>query len=511
MSFKPSSIAIRMNVLMFLSLFLSTMSVVVCALVKQSCREFKRYAYPRAPPHKRGRVRTYLFNGLERSQMRRFMYGVHVALHISVFLFFWAVSDFLYNVYQPIGNIARYCLLASLVVYTAFSISPLVFINSPYHTALTPPLRGCGVLILLTLRILLWFLPHFQRRPCSWLPYFKGIRFDRTHFLVEQANERAEKLDKDAMEWLLREDDLSDASMDTFLEALPGYIHSHVTNKQSLSEQRMLDYIIERIKEHFLTCATSRGLSEESCIARVSACVNSLRLVFKPTDSHPVGSDEDKKLRKNYIQGLVDDLNAQCNGEDSTVALRASCVRGLAFQGLLTNLTPPDVEGTPSRPFPDHLLPLYTFFCDVGNDDSKGQLVNNPSSTEAPNNRDKMWKAFLNDGPLANLTLLADAILSHGAFYPRGLPLCWRTLDALLKEFGIARMEVSEFALAQFNKVLDKAHEHHQSEHRGFHIMPLLEILDTAARGRHLSMVFLHHPEYYGRADVVFLQGAASE
>jgi len=89
--------------------------------------------------------------------------------------------------------------------------------------------------------------------------------------------------------------------------------------------------------------------------------------------------------------------------------------------------------------------------------------------------------------------------------------LCWRTLDALLKGFGIARMEVSEFALAQFNKVLDKAHEHHQSEHRGFHIMPLLEILDTAARGRHLSMVFLHHPEYYGRADVVFLQGAASE
>jgi len=497
-----------MNTLMFLSLFLSAMSVVVCALVKQWCHEFKRYAYPRGAPHERGRVRTYLFHGLERSQMRRFIEGVHVVLHISVFLFFGAVSDFLYNVYQPIGNFARYCLLASLVVYTAFSISPLIFINSPYHTALTPPIRGCGVLILLTFRKLLWFLPSpcFKKRR-SWLQSFEAIQFNRTQFLLKQADERAEKLDKVAMEWLLKEDDLSATSMDTFLEALPGYIHSHVTNEGRLPGQLTLDYVIGRIKKHFLTCVTSHGLSEEACIARVSSCVNSLRLVFKPTDSHRGDSDEpdkDKELRKTYIQGLVDVLNAQCNEEDSTVALRASCVRSLALQGLLTNLTPPDVEETPTRPFPDHLRPLYTFISDMGNNDSKQQLVNN-RSTEAPNNSDSiMWKAFLNDGPLANLTRLAHAILSHGAHHPQGLPLCWRTLDALLKEFGIARMDVSELALGQFNKVLDKAHEHHQVDHQGFRIKRLLETLEIVARGRHLSMVFLGHPEYYGRADVVF-------
>jgi hypothetical protein len=496
-----------MNIVMFLSLFFSTMSVVVCALVKQWCQEYKRYAYPRAPPHKRGRVRTYLFNGLEQFQMRRFIYGVQVALHISVFLFFWAVSDFLYNIYQPVGNVARYCLLTSLVVYAAFSISPLVFINSPYHTALTPPIRGAGVLILIAFRVLLGFLPFFQKRSSSfsWLPYFKGIRFDRTRFLVEQANERAENLDKDAMEWLLTEDYLSDTSMDKFLESLPGYIHSHFTNKERSSEQPNPSRIIKRIREHFLTCTTSHVLSEEACITRVSACVNSLRLIFKPADSRPVDSDTmGNELRKGHIQDLVNDLNARCDGKDQTVALRASCVRGLAFQGLLTHLTPPDVETTPTRPFPDHLLPLYTFFCGRGNNDSIEQQANSPSSTEARDRNERMWKAFLNDGPLVNLTFLADIILSHGAFHPQGLPLCWKTLDALLKEFGIARMDVSDIALAQFNKVLDKAHEYHQMEHRGFRIMPLLEILDTVARGRHLSMVFLHHPRYYGRADVVF-------
>jgi hypothetical protein len=38
----------------------------------------------------------------------------------------------------------------------------------------------------------------------------------------------------------------------------------------------------------------------------------------------------------------------------------------------------------------------------------------------------------------------------------------------------------------------------------GFRITPLLEILDTVARGRRLLMVFSGHPKYHSRADVVF-------
>ena len=508
-----------MNIAMFLSLFLCTMSVVVCALVKQWCQEYKRHAYPHAPPHKRGRVRTFLFNGLEKFQLRRFILGVHVALHISVFLFFWAVSDLLYNVYQPVGNVARYCLLTSLVVYAAISISPLIFINSPYHTALTLPIRGCGAPIFHALLKLLRFIPCFPERYSdpdrSWLRYFEGIRFNRTHYLLERANEseKAEVLDKDAMKWLLAENYLSDTSMDKFLESLPGYIHSHLTTS---TEQTTSSYIIERIREHVLTCTASYDLSDEACITRVSACVNSLWLIF--TDSSPVDSDT-MKLRREHIQGLVDDLNARCDGKDWTVTLRASCVRALVFQGLLMHFTPPDVpvtppdmpvtppdvpvRTTPTQPFPDYLRPLYTFLCCRGSDDSIGQQANSPSSTEArdPN---EMWKALLNDGPLVNLKLLADVILSQGAFHPQSLPLCWVTLDTLLKEFGIARMDISRIALAQFDEVLKKAHHYHQKDHRGFRIMPLLETLDTVDRGRHLSMVFQDHPKYYGRADVVF-------
>ncbi|KAH9984595.1 hypothetical protein BJV77DRAFT_167074 [Russula vinacea] len=109
----PPSIAVRINIVLFISFFLSIMSAVSCTLIQQWCNEYQTFAYPRAAPHESGRVRTYLFQGLHKFQMRRFMYGTHVLLHISVFLFFWALSDFFYTVDRHFGAVARYALVAS--------------------------------------------------------------------------------------------------------------------------------------------------------------------------------------------------------------------------------------------------------------------------------------------------------------------------------------------------------------------------------------------------------------
>jgi hypothetical protein len=430
------------------------------------------------------------------------MDGVHVLLHISIFLFFWALSYFLNNFSEPVGTVAHYCVITFLVVYTAFSISPLIFFSFPYHTALTPPLRGGIALIIFAIHNLWGFLPGSSRPLCSFLKYFRGIRFDREHFLVDQANSRAEQLDHDAMQWLFEEDDFSDDSMDTFLDALPGYIHSHLTENPRLVAQLTASYILQRIGEHFLTCATSYWLSDEACIARVSACVNSLQLIFRSGGKRPAGEDKEA-LQKAYTEDLISDLNVLCDGEDRKVALRASCVRGLTFQGFVSHLT------TPEHPFPDRLYPLYSFICHEDNRESTRQPGNGALSTETRNNQRshesrRKWEILLHDGPLVNLTLLAEAILSDEHVHPESLSLCWKALEALLKEFNVAKMKVSEPTLKRFNKVLEKAREHVQVDHRGFRVTQLVETLDTVARGQRLSMVFLGHPKYYGRADVVF-------
>ncbi|KAI0253390.1 hypothetical protein BJV78DRAFT_1109024, partial [Lactifluus subvellereus] len=126
--------AIRVNILMFLSLFFSVTSALVSTLIQQWAREYLHYSQPIAAPHKRGRVRAYLFQGLSHFQMRRLTYAVPVLLHLAVFLFFSALSEFLYLINVPVGGTARYCIVALLAVYTALSILPLIVKNAPYQT-----------------------------------------------------------------------------------------------------------------------------------------------------------------------------------------------------------------------------------------------------------------------------------------------------------------------------------------------------------------------------------------
>jgi hypothetical protein len=132
---------------MFLSLFFSVASALFSTLIQQWAREYLQYSQPSAAPHKRGRVRAYLFDGLTRFQMRRLTYGVPVLLHLSVFLFFYALSELLHSINVPVGTTARYCLVALLAVYLALSVLPLIVRNAPYQTALTTPLQACVSLI----------------------------------------------------------------------------------------------------------------------------------------------------------------------------------------------------------------------------------------------------------------------------------------------------------------------------------------------------------------------------
>jgi hypothetical protein len=493
-----------MNILMFLSLFFSLMSVLASVLIQQWCREYMKHAYPRAAPHRRGRVRTYLYQGLDQFQLRRFMYGVHVLLHISVFLFFWALTDFFYYVDATVGSVARSCLFGLGVVYTTLSVSPLITNNSPYHTALTPPLRSGGVILFYLYRFIWHSLRGGPIFPLTRREYFKGLRFDRTCFLLEAADDRATQLDQYAMKWLFTDDDFSDIDMDKFLEGLPGYIQSHLTDANHLPKVLTEEYILKRIREHFMTCATSLELSEEACMTRVLACVNSLQTIFKVCTGHSLTKEE---LQETYIHGIIDDLNRLCKVANSKVSLRASCVRSLAFQGLLTRLTESEGLLPPIHRLPTYLVPLYTFFSSGGGTpDTQTEESKNPprgaTSEQSPTADDtEMLHTVLHDGPLINLTLLAEAVVLHEV-YPSNLSLCWKTLDHLMKGLGFARTKVSNSAQARFDKVHLETRMRVHTE--GSRLAPLLEILDIVAQGQRLSVVFLCRQKYHCRTDLVF-------
>ena len=429
------------------------------------------------------------------------MYGTHVLLHISVFLFLWAISDFFYMVHSHLGDVSRYCLVASLVVYMGLSISPLISRNSPYNTPLTHPLGACAMRLVYGFRIVQWYL----RRKTGSPPDIKSTRFNRTRLILHEAMNRAAHLERYALEWLFTEDDFSDRDMDKFLEGLPGYMSSYHTEEDQL-DNIISNHILERIKEHFLTCTTSSDLSEEERIARVLCCIESIQLIFlKSHPQNPSDSNEEElKQHRSYIEAIIDYLQTLCDRgkKDPIVALRASCVRGLAFHSLLAQIAQSQTDSASDRPYPVSLIPLHTHFFQ-GDTEAEGAAQQPDASGQIREDND-MWTELLSDGPLINLTILAEAIHAGELAPPESLSLCWKTFDMLVMQLGIARTEVSINTLHRFNLVHDQTREYVRNKNQGFRISPLLDVLDAVARGRRLSLAFSNHPEYHGRADVIF-------
>lgn len=437
------------------------------------------------------------------------MYGTHVLLHLSLLLFFWAISDFFYTVNTWIGATSRYCLVSAVVGYLTLSVSPLIFTNSPYNTPLTPPLRASGMLLLYGFRIALWSLQRL-REPRKSLTltrrqHFRRLRFDRAHLYLLEANKRAGGLERYAMEWLFEKNDFSDTDMDVFLRALPGYMSSGHTDAAQLNEYLTADYILERISEHFLTCATSLELSEEASISRVLTCVKSLHIVsqhgMKP-DQPPSEADEKKLwLQKTYNKHLIDDLETLCVMEDPVVALRASCIRALAIQGVLTLLAQTEDGTTQNRPFSMPLIPLYEFL--FPNRKEPMRQLGDGYMPDAEEDK-KMWKDLLSDGPLLNLTMLTEVVHSRENAPQSSLSFCWKTFDIIVKQFDIALTRASNETRVQLTTVRNKTREQVQKKERGFRIVPLLDILDVVDRGQRLLVAFSNHPEYHSRPDIVF-------
>ena len=494
----PPSGALRTNIVLFLSFFLSMMSAVGCALVQQWCDEYMKFAYPRAAPHARGRVRTYLLRGLKDFHMLRFMSGIHALLHTSVFLFFWALSDFFYNVHPHFGTAARYALIGPVTIYILLSVHPLISINSPYNTPMSPLLRTACIILRIICRFPMWLPQWILRREfdLTGLPWYKGIHFDRAHLYSMEAGTQAKTLEPFAMEWLFTDNDFSDSDMDKFLESLPGYVSSNHTEKDQLDKYLTAEHITNRIKGHLITCATSVEVSDEESITRVFPCVKALLLIFEYSRKHSREQDKTLQSQQIYIQDIIDNFQTLCASEavDPTMALRASCIRSLAVHGLLSQIV--STACADKSHFPLSLIPLYDLF-----------FPNNKADTGEPEEK-VIWKAFLHDAPLANLTMLAKAVRKKEHAPPSSLSFCWKTFDILQTQFGTIHFDASSDNLTRAQGDFDYLHtnirKYVHGEEMGFRMTPLLETLDIVDRGRRLLMVFSSRPKYHSRATVVY-------
>ena len=371
---------------------------------------------------------------------------------------------------------------------------------------MTPPIRAAGIIIRIVIRSPLWVPRWIRGQPfdLTGLQYYEGLHFDRARLYAIESGKRAEKLEPYAMKWLFTDNDFSDSDMDKFLEGLPGYMSSNHTEKGQLDQYLTAEHIKSRIKEHFITCATSVELSDEASIARVSSCVKAVLLIFqysRKRKGDSLGSDKlnmELNLQRTYIQGLIDDFQTLYGMDDPTIAMRASCISALAVQGFLSQLAPPNSGTTDNSHFPASLIPIYNFLFPKDNTVAVQQHGDFPMPSAM-----EMWMSLLHDGPLSNLTRLSQAVLrEHDSL--SSLSFCWKTLNILLTQLRNVDSDDYTRTQGEFDSLHENTRKYIRNDERGFRVMTLLDILNNVARGRRLLRVFSGHPKYHSRVDIVF-------
>ncbi|KAH9011163.1 hypothetical protein EDB85DRAFT_2160251 [Lactarius pseudohatsudake] len=135
--FKPTASAVRVNVLWFLSLVLSLNCALSVTLMQQWARRYQELAQRRGAAHRRGRMRAYIFDGITKFEMAQAVATMPRLLHISVFLFFAGLVDFLFPIYATVAYATLGCISVFSLAYAILTVLPNIFLDCPYATPLS--------------------------------------------------------------------------------------------------------------------------------------------------------------------------------------------------------------------------------------------------------------------------------------------------------------------------------------------------------------------------------------
>ena len=215
--FKAKGSDVRINIFWFMSLIFSLTAVLAATLVQQWVRDymhvFQRYNHPL----KRARIRQFLYEGAETWYMPVVVEAVPALIHISLFLFFLGLADFLFNLNTSTATATTITIVLCAVLYLWSIIAPVHDPQSPYQS----PLSG-----------IFWLLFQLIRRRTHRDHSTGGERKristhmteGRVQLAMDESDER-KKRDARAIRWVI--DNLTeDSELEPFVLGIPGSLSS---------------------------------------------------------------------------------------------------------------------------------------------------------------------------------------------------------------------------------------------------------------------------------------------
>ncbi|KAI9467375.1 hypothetical protein BJY52DRAFT_66137 [Lactarius psammicola] len=326
--FKPTASAVRVNVLWFLSLAISLNCALSATLMQQWARQYCELTRRRGAPHKSGRIRAFIFDGFRKfGTLARAVTPITRLLHISVFLFFAGLVEFLFPIYTTVAYTTLGCIGMFALPYAVLTVLPNFYLNCPYGTPLssvTWRLSQFSALgILLAIRGIegqfhgplstLWHLTHRQVTgplgPTKWREMLDNQVAIHYRWLWDGLQKSVElgatgapsTVDAYALEWTLTALHQNE-EIEDFVESVPGFFDSRAVPDATsailplMSDQSTTDPILgSRLYDLLKTCIPGTSpLTEEKRRSRLRVCLRSLwfcgRAYNQPENSEPLPS-----------------------------------------------------------------------------------------------------------------------------------------------------------------------------------------------------------------------------
>jgi hypothetical protein len=277
--------------------------------MQQWARRYLRLAQRRGAPHKRARMRAYIFDGIEGFAMNWAIETMPTLLHLSVFLFFAGLVDFLFPINTTVAYFTLGCVTLFALAYAILTILPNIRLNCPYRTPLseiTWYLSQFSVLgIFLAIRgiegrfhgilLTLWRWTHQQVSgalgPTKWREMLDNRVEKHRRWLSDGLGKCVELsatgappiVDTHALGWTLTALD-EDKEIEDFAARVPGFFDSLVVQDATsailplMSDQPTTDPILgSRLFDLLKTCIPGTSpLTEEKRKRRLRVCLKSL-------------------------------------------------------------------------------------------------------------------------------------------------------------------------------------------------------------------------------------------
>src|SRR6267142_3473849 len=353
-SFSHSATFVWVISMWMISLILSLSSALFATLLQQWARRYVQMPQIPGPPKDRACVRSFLFFGTRKYQMRISIETVPALLHISVFFFFAGVVILFYDINKTVAHIVSLFVGIVALAYFALTFLPYFRHDCLYHTPMSN---------------ILWYIAHtslFSAAIC--LHRFLGrlhsslvgandgiVTSDIQRFLVRSLetlggviNKHKQRLKDgfgDTIVQGLKE--LSDTNV--YLEALTWWLQLPSMDEESKTQEVLtciprdtVDQLMRHAKgrrvflEHLLTLLESCepgslaiGLAENERKIRLLMCLRTIHTITLDSDFN----DDDGFIRRHFAE--VSRMQAMWAHSDTEIRITSRSICALLARYLL--------------------------------------------------------------------------------------------------------------------------------------------------------------------------------